>query len=100
MRPVARLGDKTIGSCEVHGDDITGQIITGAANALVNGKPTARLGDTVLASCGHTAKIITGTAVSLVNGGSKPTARLGDQVGDSPYTAIIITASQDTFTAG
>lgn len=92
MKFVARLGDKTIGSCEEHGDDIQGTIITASADITANNKPVARLGDKVLAECGHISTIITaGMKTNPNNKGG--IARLGDQVGDSPYTAIIITSS-------
>jgi uncharacterized Zn-binding protein involved in type VI secretion len=101
MRAVARLGDKTFGTCTAHVVPISigGTIITGSADTLVNGLPIARLGDQVLTDCGHTSVIVTADSSTPVN--SKPgTARLGDSVGDGPYTATIITASKDTFVRG
>lgn len=92
MALVARLGDKCVGSCKVHGPNIIGIIITASADVNVNGLGVARLGDKVLADCGHIATII--TAAPKTDSNSKlGTARLGDNVGASPYEGIIITAS-------
>lgn len=92
MALVARLGDKCVGTCSVHGPDIIGTIITASGNVNVNGLAVARLGDKVLANCGHIATII--TAASKTDSNSRlGTARLGDTVGASPYEGIIITAS-------
>lgn len=92
MALVARLGDKCIGSCKVHGPDIIGTIITASPNVNVNGRQVARLGDKVLANCGHIATIITATTKTDSNN-RFGTATLGDKVGASPYEGIIITAS-------
>jgi uncharacterized Zn-binding protein involved in type VI secretion len=92
MALVARLGDKCIGSCKVHGPDIIGTIITASPNVSVNNRQVARLGDKVLANCGHIATIIT-AAPKTDSNNRLGTARLGDKVGASPYEGIIITAS-------
>lgn len=92
MALVARLGDKCIGSCSVHGANIIGRIITSSANVAANSTPVARLGDKVLANCGHVATIIT-AAPRTDSNTSGGTARLGDLVGNSPYKGVIITAS-------
>lgn len=96
MRGVARLNDKTLGNCSVHGPNIQGRIISGSGDVSVNNRATARLGDKVLADCGHVSEIITASGSEGINkkGG---TARLNDRVGNSPYTARIITASTNTF---
>ena len=101
MRPVARLGDKTTGTCTAHiiPIDVGGTIITGSPDTLVNGLPIARHGDEVEADCGHKSVIVTADLSTPVNG-EPGTARLGDSVGDGPYTATIITASEDTFVRG
>jgi uncharacterized Zn-binding protein involved in type VI secretion len=91
----ARLNDKTIGNCAIHGPNIKGKIITASTNVITNGKGTARLGDKVRADCGHVATIISASSTEFANG--KPIARLNDKVGESPYTAEIITASTETF---
>jgi uncharacterized Zn-binding protein involved in type VI secretion len=98
MRGVARLTDRTFGTCSAHRSPISvgGTIITASGNVYANNLAVARLGDTVQADCGHTSVII--TASPNVDGNSKSgTARLGDSVGNGPYSATIITASSDTF---
>lgn len=107
MRPVARLGDMTIGTCRVHGNGIIGIIIGGSLTSFTNGRPTARIGDSVFCRCGHTAKIVTGTIEHQHSNIKIVTARLGDIVQSisytgviGPYTGVIITASLDTLTAG
>ena len=92
MQPVARLGDRTMGSCSVHGGGIGGTITSASPTITVNNIPAARLGDQVTADCGHTATIISaGMNTDPNNVGG--IARLGDQVGNSPYTAQIVSAS-------
>lgn len=101
-RGVARLNDRTLGTCS-HPDHppitVGGKIITASGNVFVNNRKTARLGDTVLTDCGHTSIIITasGTVNSTTERGIS-VARLGDAIGNGPYAARIITASTDTFT--
>ena len=96
-RPAARLNDKTLGNCEVHGPNIKGRIITASSNIIVNGRPLARHGDKVKADCGHIAEII--TEIGRVNPNQDiGTARLNDRVGKSPYKAVIITASPNVKT--
>jgi uncharacterized Zn-binding protein involved in type VI secretion len=102
-RGVARLGDRTTGTCSdpVHTIPITtgGTIITASSNVSANNRKVARLGDTVQTDCGHTSLII--TASPNVDSNSKlGVARLGDKVGAGPYDATIITASGDTFANG
>ena len=98
-RRIARIGDRTFGSCSVHGS-VGGTIVTGSSNNFINDRRIARLGDTVIADCGHDAVIITAssTVFSTLDKGQK-VARLGDQVRGSSYIAQIITASPDTFTS-
>lgn len=96
MRGAARLNDRTIGDCDVHGPNIKGKIITASNNIEVNGRGLARLGDEVEAECGHVAKIITASGTEDPND-KKGTARLNDKVGDSPYKGKIITASNDYY---
>lgn len=93
-RGTARLNDQTLGDCAIHGPNIGGKIITASSDTKVNNRGVARLNDTVLADCGHTATIITGSGTVKVN--NRLHARLNDAVGNSPYTAKIITASGDT----
>jgi len=98
MSGIARLGDKTFGTCKhpSHDSPITigGTIITASGNSMTNSKGIARLGDLVRTDCGHTDRIITASPDSNVN--SRPIARLGDKVGgDGVYDATIITASPD-----
>ena len=97
-RGIARLGDRTHGTCyhPVHVPPLVtgGTIITGSPDDLTNEKLTARLTDKVLTDCGHTAEIITGSPSVITN--DKLTARLGDKVDNgAPYKATIITASPD-----
>lgn len=94
MRGVARLGDKTIGGCAVHGPGIGGTITSASPDVICNGKGVARLGDQVTADCGHVSQIITASYTVITNG--RGTARLSDSVAGSPYIATIITASPDT----
>lgn len=91
----ARLNDKTLGTCSIHGPNIKGTIITSSSNVITNGKGVARLGDKVKADCGHVSTIISASSTEIANG--KPVARLNDKVGNSPYVAEIITASTDIF---
>lgn len=96
---IARLGDRTFGTCSIHGP-IGGTIITGSSTNFINDRKIARLGDTVVADCGHDAVVITAssTVFSTLEAGQK-VARLGDQVRGSFYVAQIITASPNTFTS-
>lgn len=96
---VARIGDKVLGDCTVHGSNIMGTIVSAATNDTINNRGVARLGDQVLADCGHQSVIVTGGPTVLSN--NLQVARLGDQVagGDGHYTGTIITASPDTTTS-
>lgn len=96
MLGIARLGDRTMGTCSCHETPITvaGTIISASSDVIVNARGVARVGDTVQADCGHTATIITGKPNHLVNG--RQVARLGDEF-DGCYSGVIITASPDTF---
>lgn len=94
MRAVARLNDKTIGECSVHGPNIKGRIITASSSVIVNGRPVARDGDKVKADCGHISRIITNTSKNKVDE-KVGTARLNDKVEGPFYKARIITASAD-----
>jgi len=96
-RGVARVGDRTYGTCTAHLTPITtgGTITSGSSTIVVNDKPCARLGDTVTADCGHTSVIT--SASSDVIGDEPPVARINDSVGSGPYTATIISASSDVF---
>jgi uncharacterized Zn-binding protein involved in type VI secretion len=92
------LGDKTHGTCsdESHQEpiEIGGVIITASSNVFVNGRQVARLGDIVQTDCGHISYII--TASKNVDNGNM-VARLGDDIGNGPYSAKIVTSSTDTF---
>ena len=96
-RGVAKVGDRTYGTCTAHITPITtgGTITTGSPTIVVNDQPCARLGDIVLADCGHTSVIT--SASSIVIGDEPPIARINDTVGNGPYTATIISASSDVF---
>lgn len=97
MRGLARVGDRTIGTCVCHDVPITvgGTIIVGSSDTFTNNLPQARLGDTVLADCGHTGTIISASSTVFCN--NLGVARLGDTT-TGCYNATIITASPDTFT--
>jgi len=93
---IARIGDRTHGTCNAHNGSITvdGTIITGSEKTIVEGSPVARLGDTVLADCGHTSYIIT-AAQKTSNG--QGIAAIGDSVGNGPYTATITTGAEKSY---
>lgn len=96
-RGVARVDDRTYGTCTAHLTPITtgGTITSGSPTIVVNDRAAARLGDIVVADCGHTSEIT--SASSTVIGDEPPIARLDDTVGKGPYTATIISASSDVF---
>jgi uncharacterized Zn-binding protein involved in type VI secretion len=96
-RLVARVGDRTIGTCFAHDPPITvgGTIVSGSSDSTVNSKLDARIGDTVRTDCGHTAKIVSGSPNVLTN--EIPTARIGDKV-TGIYVAEIISGSPNTVT--
>lgn len=97
MRGLARVGDRTFGTCTCHRRPIQvgGTIITGSENVKTNNLPQARLGDTVLADCGHKGTIITASTTVFAN--KKGVARLGDST-TGCYKAKIISASPDVKT--
>ncbi|MBI6898565.1 PAAR domain-containing protein [Pseudomonas putida] len=68
MKPVVLVGHRHL--CPLHGE---GTVISGAANATVNGRAIARMGDEL--SCGEV--IETGAAYTLIEG--SPAARQGDK---------------------
>ena len=92
---VARIGDRTHGTCTAHLIPITtgGTITSGSSDVIVNDKGVARLGDTVTADCGHTSVIVSANSTVVAN--DKKVARIGDAVGSGPYTATIISSSPD-----
>lgn len=94
MIGIARLGDKTVGTCKVHGKQ-NGKIIQASHDTMTDSIGTARLGDMILADCGHTAKIVTASSATIVD--SLGVARLGDR-GDGTYQCTIVTASSDDLT--
>jgi uncharacterized Zn-binding protein involved in type VI secretion len=66
-QPLIRVGDKTS-----HG----GEVMTGSANMIIDGKEVARLGDKVTCpTCGDTV-IAVGSPTYITDG--QPTARHGD----------------------
>lgn len=95
MRGVARLGDRTQGSCSQHGSNVGGTIISCSGNYIANDRGVARLADVVLADCGHQALII--TACSTVQANDRGVARLNDLVKGQEYTGVIVSASTDTM---
>lgn len=69
MFPVCRVGDKGLGKCSNHSHPriVTGTIITGSSNHMIDGRQTARVNDLVLLSCGHIAAIVIGSSTVLCN---------------------------------
>lgn len=100
MRGIARVGDRTLGTCyhPSHSSPVEkmgGTIITGSPNLQDQNKPVARLDDRVETDCGHVDYINTASG-TLEN--VKLIARLADTVGrERIYKADIITASPVTF---
>lgn len=92
IMPVARLRDRTVGVCVVHGPQ-GGKIITGKVNTKVNGSIITTIGDTVLANCGHTGRIITGNYLDIDT--NMPVARMGDRFVGA-YSGVIIQGSPNT----
>ena len=82
MPKLARVGDSASGTCShpSHSSPIsvTGTIISGSSDVMVEGKPLARVGDAVQASCGHMATIVSGSSKFFNDG--KAAARVGDPV--------------------
>ena len=68
MRPVVLVGHRH--SCPIHGE---GTVVSGAADAKVNGRAIARVGDKT--SCGAT--ITSGASGTRIEG--QPAARKGDK---------------------
>lgn len=97
-RPIARIGDRTIGTCFAHDPPITvgGTIVSGSGNKTTNTRPTARIGDKVRTDCGHIAEIVSGSPSTTAN--NRLVARIGDKV-SGIYIAEIITGSPDTTTS-
>ncbi len=90
---VARLGDRTIGACSIHGAPMGGLIITASSDVVANDRGVARLGDIVLADCNCVSNIITAASTVITN--DRGTARLQDRVAGASYTAVIVTGSPD-----
>lgn len=93
MKGVARLTDRTLGGCNVHGPNIGGTIISASADVICNDLGVARIGDAVRADCGHVSYILPGDPLVLAN--DKGYARLGDPVSGPNYFATIVTASSN-----
>lgn len=93
-RPVARLGDITIGKCRhplcAALPVVYGKIVTVSPNKNANTRGVARIGDIVLCENGHTGTIITGDARLRTN--NRDTARVGDQF-YGVYEGVILTGS-------
>ncbi|AZD86919.1 hypothetical protein C4K14_4097 [Pseudomonas chlororaphis subsp. aureofaciens] len=67
MKPIVLVGHQH--SCPIHGSNT---VVSGASEALVNGRAIARIGDQT--SCG--AIILSGSPGTIIEG--QPVARLGD----------------------
>jgi len=103
-RGLARLGDRTIGTC-VHPShfpvpgplNIGGTIVVGTPGVTSGNLPDARMTDLVVTDCGHTDMIITGSVgvTSSILG----TARLGDSTGGfGIYFGTIIAGDSNATT--
>lgn len=94
-RGIARLNDRTQGTCFCHTIPIAvgGTIVTASTDTFCNDRGVARDGDTVLADCGHTGTIVTHSADTFCNG--RGVARLNDTT-TGCYVATIVTASGDS----
>lgn len=94
-RPVARLSDRTTGTCSHPSHlvpiSVGGSITTASTDVLTNSPlGTARIGDTVTSDCGHTGKIITGSP--QVEANRRKVARIGDKF-EGDYSGEIITGA-------
>jgi len=90
MSVIARIGDRTFGTCSAHKSPIPiGGTIVSGSSTTVDGPPIARIGDSVATDCGHSGTIVSG-AGTTVDG--PPVARLGDSVA-GVYNASIISGS-------
>lgn len=101
MRPLARLGDRTFGTCSHPSHNrpinIGGTIVQGSPNVTSSQLANARLGDGVITDCGHFDVIIAGSPTVTAN--NIGIARLGDKVGGlGIYNAVIITGDTKTTT--
>lgn len=100
MRGIARVTDRTLGTCyhPSHSSPVKnmgGTIETGSPNVQDQNLPISRLDDRVKTDCGHVDYInsASGTIENI-----KLVARLNDTVGrEGIYKANIITASPVTF---
>ena len=93
-RPIARLNDRTTGTCRVNGPQ-GGTITTASSDLKINNRGIARLNDQVTADCGHVSYIISASTNTKVN--DRGVARLNDRVGNGDYEAEIVTGSSDTL---
>ena len=93
---VARLGDRTQGTCSCHlvPINVGGSITTASPDVFANGIAVARIGDTVLADCGHTGTIVSASPDVYAN--VKKIARVGDQT-EGCYVAVIIAGSPNVY---
>lgn len=96
MRGLARLNDRTFGTCNHSSHiiplEVGGRIVTGSNNVNIDGRPVARINDMVATDCGHYDYII--SYKDNVSGNVRQFARLNDRVGkNGVYIATIITAS-------
>jgi uncharacterized Zn-binding protein involved in type VI secretion len=98
MRGVARLGDRTFGTCYHPSHNppkkVGGEITTASSDDLTNNRGTARLGDSILSDCGHPSEIVTGSSSVMVD--FRGVARIGD-LGSGVYKCEIITGSENRF---
>lgn len=90
MPNISRIGDKTIGTCKIHGPNISGEITTGSSNTFAESSNVAKIGDTVTGSCGHTGIINSGSDDVYCNGNK--VARIDDTF-DGVYSGTIISGA-------
>jgi uncharacterized Zn-binding protein involved in type VI secretion len=98
--PIARLGDTGIGDDTCHDStkhDVSGVIIQGAENVVVNGLPVARMGDIVMRGDGHYGVIVGGSGTVVASG--LPVVRMSEEFFGC-FTGTIIDGSGNTTAGG
>jgi uncharacterized Zn-binding protein involved in type VI secretion len=89
------IGDDSCHSSTKHG--VTGIIIQGASNVMVNGLPVARMSDIVIRGDGHSGIIIGGSSTVMANG--LPVARMSEEFVGC-FTGIIIGGASNVMVGG
>ena len=104
MPGIARLGDQHRGICN-HGarccpHNVSGEIITGSHDTIVNGLSVARLNDSVSHNCPHCGEGHISSSSVTVFANSRGIARIGDSVTYPGGDGVIISSSGNTFAGG